>query len=368
MSAKKPSTNKNIKKLRAISMVCSLTRSWQQWVSENEEKQSSEPSGWAPGCPEDPKDAKKVVPKIRPSWKSLSNQEPTNKKQDGVEAAGESRIKTAQVVKTVTREAQEKSAGIDFLTKRICKDPESDELDKMLSKKGSPTRRRKCSNMVSELTRGWKEMEKEKKQAQEGGEDNEDWSLQLGTNQEDIANNRTNENTESTVTIKRSTVLKGKKEVEDANKINALSRKYSAVGNLKSRWQNWASEHTVNQKLNPFSEDFDYEYSMSTRLRKGEEGYGRPKEGSKTAERAKRAEAHIHREINDMCFIIRTMADPDPDGYIRVTFGDLFDRYVRISDKVVGILMRARKHGKVDFEGEMLWQGRDDGVIITLLV
>ncbi|KAF3834104.1 hypothetical protein F7725_025308 [Dissostichus mawsoni] len=31
-------------------------------------------------------------------------------------------------------------------------------------------------------------------------------------------------------------------------------RNYSAVGNLKSRWQNWASEHTVNQKLNPSSE------------------------------------------------------------------------------------------------------------------
>ncbi|KTG36254.1 hypothetical protein cypCar_00001931 [Cyprinus carpio] len=368
MSEKKPSTNKNIKKLRAISMVCSLTRSWQQWVSENEEKQSSEPSGWAPSYPEEPKDAKKIVPKIKPSQKSLSNQDPRNKIQDDVEAAEESRIKTAQVVKTVTREVQEKSAGIDFLTKRICKDPATDELDKMLSKKGSPTRRRKCSNMVSELTRGWKEMEKEKKQAQEDSEDNEDRSLQLGTNQEDTANNRTNEITESALTIKRSSVLRSKKDVEDANKINTLSKKYSAVGNLKSRWQNWASEHTVNQKLNPFSEDFDYEYSMSTRLRRGEEGYGRPKEGSKTAERAKRAEAHIHREIDDMCFIIRTMADPDPDGYTRVSFGDLFDRYVRISDKVVGILMRARKHGKVAFEGEMLWQGRDDGVIITLLV
>lgn len=161
---------------------------------------------------------------------------------------------------------------------------------------------------------------------------------------------------------------RAKKEVEDANKINALSSKYSTVGNLKSRWQNWASEHSTSQKLNPFSDDFDYEFSMSLRLRKGEEGYGRPKEGSKTAERAKRAEAHIHREIDHMCFIISTMADPDPDGYIRVTFGELFERYVRISDKVVGILMRARKHSKVDFEGEMLWQGRDDRVIITLLV
>lgn len=159
-----------------------------------------------------------------------------------------------------------------------------------------------------------------------------------------------------------------KKESEDANKINALSKKYSAVGSMKSRWQNWASEHAVSQRLNPFSEYFDYDYSMSLRLQKGEEGYGRPRDGTKTAERAKRAEQHIHREIADMCYVIRTMADPDADGRTRITFGELFDRYVRISDKVVGILMRARKHGKVAFEGEMLWQRQDDGVVITLLV
>lgn len=121
------------------------------------------------------------------------------------------------------------------------------------------------------------------------------------------------------------------------------------------------------QKLNPFSEEFDYELSMATRLHKGDEGYGRPKEGTKTAERAKRAEDHIYREMKDMCFIIRTMAQLSRSGKVQVTFGELFDRYVRISDKVVGILMRARKHRMLDFEGEMLWQGRDDHVIITLL-
>lgn len=144
-------------------------------------------------------------------------------------------------------------------------------------------------------------------------------------------------------------------------------RKCSAVHSLKDRWQEWADQHIITQKLNPFSDEFDHELAMSTRLHKGDEGYGHPKEGTKTAERAKRAEAHIHREIRDMCFIIESMAKPRPDGKIQVTFGELFDRYVRISDKVVGILMRARKHGLVDFEGEMLWQGRDDNVIITLL-
>uniref|UniRef100_A0A8C2JJE1 Costars domain-containing protein n=1 Tax=Cyprinus carpio TaxID=7962 RepID=A0A8C2JJE1_CYPCA len=85
----------------------------------------------------------------------------------------------------------------------------------------------------------------------------------------------------------------------------------------------FAEDHIEGQKLNPFSEEFDYEHAMAIRLQKG-------------------------------------------DGHIYVTFGRLFDRYVKISDKVVGILLRCRKHKMVDFEGEMLWKGQDDDIIITL--
>jgi len=35
--------------------------------------------------------------------------------------------------------------------------------------------------------------------------------------------------------------------------------------------------------------------------------------------------------------------------------------------QVVGILMRARRQGFVDFEGEMLFQRRDDHVVIRLV-
>ncbi|XP_030645416.1 actin binding Rho activating protein b [Chanos chanos] len=368
---RKASVNKNIKKLRTISMVCSLARSWQQWVSENEEKQANEPSGWAPASLDDPGDARKPTQaggqkpaeKPRPV-QAAKSQAPETESSEG-DPTAESRIKTKQVVKTVKREAQERSAGIEFLTHRICKDPAEEELDKMLNKRSSPTRRRKCSNMVSELKKSLNVAEKKKKQ---GGEDGEDGGI---SEEEDGGSEKPgeDENDDSSWNkIKRASVIGTKTEGEDASKLNQISKNYSAVGNLKSRWQSWASEHSTNQKLNPFSEDFDYDYSMSTRLRKGDEGYGRPKEGSKTAERARRAEAHIQREIDHLCFVIRTMTDPDPDGLTRVTFGELFDRYVRISDKVVGILMRARKHGKVAFEGEMLWQGQDDGVIITLLV
>ncbi|XP_074470315.1 actin binding Rho activating protein b [Sebastes fasciatus] len=415
-SQRKPSTNKNIKKLRAISLVCSLTGSWQQWVSENESKQASEPSGWAPASLGEPtkEPRKTLVPKKKPPPAEI---QPMETSQNHVISSGEapktphkeakdepkteevktsaeppSRIKVKQVVKTVTSGVQEKSAGIGLLAEKIKKEslPSEEEIDRLLKKKSSPTLRRKCSNMVSSLTKSWKQEEKEQKHGKEGGGSgegrtcggNEDDRGHLEAERLDIGDAPTHRmgslteaeqkdsegDSESALRIKRPPVPTYRKEAEDAKKINTLSKKYSAVGNLKSRWQGWAAEHTVTQKLNPFSEYFDHDYSMSLRLQKGEEGYGRPKEGTKTAERAKRAEQHIHREIADMCFVIRTMADPELDGKTRVTFGQLFDRYVRISDKVVGILMRARKHGKVAFEGEMLWQGQDDGVIITLLV
>ncbi|XP_059206810.1 actin binding Rho activating protein b [Centropristis striata] len=417
-SQRKPSTNKNIKKLRAISMVCSLASSWQHWVTDNEEKQASEPSGWAPtslGEPEE-KPRKTWVPKKPPPAPIQPTEAPQNDvislgeaektstphnetkdaaKTEEVKTSAEppSRIKVKQVVKTVTSGVQEKGAGVGLLTEKIKKEslPSDEEIDRLLKKKSSPTRRRKCSNMVSSLTKSWKKVENDQKLKKEGvgpgeghtcgGGDKHDSGHNEAEKErvgiEDVQTQRIsslkeeeqNDSEEGpAIRIKRPSVPIFKKEAEDANKINALSKKYSAVGNLKSRWQNWASEHTDNQKLNPFSEYFDYDYSMSLRLQKGEDGYGRPKEGTKTAERAKRAEQHIHREIADMCYVIRTMADPGPDGKTRITFGELFERYVRISDKVVGILMRARKHGKVAFEGEMLWQGQDDGVIITLLV
>ena len=55
------------------------------------------------------------------------------------------------------------------------------------------------------------------------------------------------------------------------------------------------------------------------------------------------------------------------DNKHSITFKELFELYKVISNKVVGLLIRARKHGLVAFEGEMLYQKRDDNTIITLL-
>ncbi|XP_063819558.1 actin-binding Rho-activating protein-like [Pseudophryne corroboree] len=156
-------------------------------------------------------------------------------------------------------------------------------------------------------------------------------------------------------------------EAEDRKKALLSKIKILTISDLRKEWQLRSEEHAEKQRLNPFSDDFDHQHAMEVRLRKGDHGYGRPEEGSKTEERGKRALQHIHKEIEEMCLIIRDMGVRSKDGKIRVKFGRLFERYVQISDKVVGILMRARKHGRLDFEGEMLWQGVHDNVIITLL-
>ena len=95
--------------------------------------------------------------------------------------------------------------------------------------------------------------------------------------------------------------------------------------------------------------------------------YGRPVAGSKTEARGRFAGSHVGQEVKTLCKIISQIGDKQSDGTITVTFGRLFERYTRISNKLVGMLLRARKQKLVDFQGEMLFQRRDDDVIIALL-
>lgn len=190
---RKSSTNKNIKKLRAISMVCSLTSSWQQWVTENETKQASEPSGWAPSSLGGPTEGpeKTWVPKKKPP----THTEPTDDSKNPVSSSGDAPkssaphkriqdaskteaeppvgapIKVKPVVKAVTSGAHERGAHIGLLTEKIKREslPSDGEIDRLLKKKSSPTRRRKCSNVVSSLTSSWKQVEAEQRHGREEG-------------------------------------------------------------------------------------------------------------------------------------------------------------------------------------------------------
>lgn len=138
-----------------------------------------------------------------------------------------------------------------------------------------------------------------------------------------------------------------------------------SVKGLTENWQKWSSEQQEYQKHNPFSNDTA---PVPTQLQRGQEGYGKPPEGSKTEQRGKDAQSHICREVEELCTVIKEIGRSGEDnGKITVEFGTLFEHYVTISNKLVGVLLRARKQGLVHFEGEMLWQGRDDRVIITLL-
>ena len=89
--------------------------------------------------------------------------------------------------------------------------------------------------------------------------------------------------------------------------------------------------------------------------------------GSKTEARGIKAHENIEDEIRVLCSVIEEHGNPITDGLAEIKFGELFRLYQVISNKVVGVLIRARKHGYVEFEGEMLYQKRDDNVVIRLI-
>ncbi|XP_055328857.1 actin-binding Rho-activating protein-like [Paramacrobiotus metropolitanus] len=134
-------------------------------------------------------------------------------------------------------------------------------------------------------------------------------------------------------------------------------------------FQKMAKDHAERQLDNPFSDHHPDGKVRMKKIDKNDPNYGKPLEGSSTARRGQEADVHIKKEIQQLCEIIYDIAlhDPNvpgPDCWVK--FGPLFEHYNHVSDKVVGILLRARKYGYVAFEGEMLYQRRDDHVKITL--
>jgi len=73
----------------------------------------------------------------------------------------------------------------------------------------------------------------------------------------------------------------------------------------------------------------------------------------------------VSEDVVELCTIIETNGDKIDDKTI--TFGKLFDLYENISENLVAFLRRAKKFKFVDFEGEMLFQGKDNETRITLL-
>ena len=103
------------------------------------------------------------------------------------------------------------------------------------------------------------------------------------------------------------------------------------------------------------------------KLGKHDENYGKPRPGTKTEVRGKRAGNLVTTEVATLCQVLHDLGHRKEDGTFIISFGFLFEVYTKISNKLVGMLLRARRQGLVKFEGEMLYQGRDENVIITLL-
>mmetsp|Transcript_16561 Transcript_16561/g.53937 ORF Transcript_16561/g.53937 Transcript_16561/m.53937 type:complete len:86 (-) Transcript_16561:191-448(-) len=71
--------------------------------------------------------------------------------------------------------------------------------------------------------------------------------------------------------------------------------------------------------------------------------------------------------IDNLVEAIQTIGHTD-DNATTVDFGTLFYHYADVSDSLVGILMRAKKRHRLYYDGDMLFQSKDDHVIITVPV
>jgi len=128
------------------------------------------------------------------------------------------------------------------------------------------------------------------------------------------------------------------------------------------------NEHKNNQLDNPFSGSHQPR-SRSPKQSLKPEDYGKPKPGSMTEFRGMKANIQVYQELIELCAIINEEGTPvEGEPELReISFGELFQIYVHINDKVVGLLLRARKHELLTFEGECLFQKFHDHVPIYLL-
>ncbi|XP_042353604.1 actin-binding Rho-activating protein [Plectropomus leopardus] len=338
-----PAFKRAVRKIKCAAMVANLAKSWQGWANEHSNKQDAIPSGWMPSSVEEADTRERThQTKLTITPRVIA-----------VDAVSGSKIRTGSVIKTVKPKRSECSSN-DLVNAIRGKMESGPGESKPFLGNESPTRRRQMRALQSSggggLIQDRKLLLQEKKEGSRSSSvDTEDSGL---GDEASLSDNSESKSEQGDILPKKHT--------------SRPKIKIATTGDIKNRWQQWSEQHMVGQKLNPFSEEFDHEYAMAQRLRKGDSGYGRPKDGSKTAERGDRAQKHIHREMEEMVWIIRDMGIKDKEGRTIITFGRLFDRYVKISDKVVGIALRCRKHKMLDFEGEMLWKGQDDDVIITL--
>mmetsp|Transcript_3417 Transcript_3417/g.10445 ORF Transcript_3417/g.10445 Transcript_3417/m.10445 type:complete len:179 (-) Transcript_3417:524-1060(-) len=131
------------------------------------------------------------------------------------------------------------------------------------------------------------------------------------------------------------------------------------VAETAQLWAQRAEAASASQKTNAFSTHFDPEAAKAL----GD--YGTPAPGSLTEQRWHKGKAWVDEQIDNLLAVIRDVGDTD-DNATTVDFGTLFANYADVSDSLVGILMRAKKRNRLYYAGDMLFQSKDDHVIITV--
>lgn len=138
-------------------------------------------------------------------------------------------------------------------------------------------------------------------------------------------------------------------------------RRSSTLKDRVAQWETKASEYEAKQHANVFS----HAYTGAEPISAAE--YGHPVEGSLTDQRGKDAAHWVDHEVDKLVGEIAKIGRENPGtGRVECTFGEIFAHYVDISNTVVGVLMRARRRNRVEYEGEMLFQHKSEAVVITL--
>jgi len=88
---------------------------------------------------------------------------------------------------------------------------------------------------------------------------------------------------------------------------------------------------------------------------------------SQSDSRTKNAVVWVTKEINKLIVEFRKLGKEGSDGYLHVTYGELFKATQNSMEALSGTLKAAKKQGIVNFSGEVLFQGTHDNVDIVLL-
>ena len=137
-----------------------------------------------------------------------------------------------------------------------------------------------------------------------------------------------------------------------------------AVSGKINSWETIYENHKEKQLINPFSQWDGASHREA--LEKTHTEYGRPIRGTDTEIRGRAAGRLMNHEVDILIYTIKEHGKKTGNQTICITFGELFRLYVQISNKLVGALLRARKYGFLDFQGEMLFQRRDEDTLISL--